>query len=226
MTPFTVVVASGGLDSTVLAYDLARNGHHLLLLSFDYAQRHRREIQSAIEVARLLKAKHTIVDAQGIGVLLNGSALTDGNVEVPEGNYSHETMSSTVVPNRNAIFLSVAIGVAAARGASAVAFAAHTGDYATYPDCRPNFVEAANNLARISTKDFGDVGVIAPLVGLSKSQIVEHGQRLGVPFELTWSCYQGKERHCGACSTCWERRGAFEKLNMADPTIYADQVVH
>ncbi|WP_236568030.1 7-cyano-7-deazaguanine synthase QueC [Nocardiopsis sp. FR6] len=224
MTPRTVVAASGGLDSTVLAYDLARIGHELVLLSFDYGQRHRRELHAARRLAYRLSADHRVVDLGALRSLLSGSALTDSEIAVPTGEYSTETLRATVVPARNAIFLSVAIGAAVSCEAQNVAFAAHSGDHRVYPDCRPEFVRAVQELARTSTAGFGDVGVMAPYVTWSKHQIVEHGHRLGVPFEATWSCYQGLEWHCGDCSTCRERRTAFATAGIPDPTEYMETV--
>ncbi|MFV2198735.1 7-cyano-7-deazaguanine synthase QueC [Nocardiopsis sp. LOL_012] len=218
----TVVAASGGLDSTVLAYDLARNGHEVTLLSFDYGQRHRRELHAARRLAHRLGARHSVVDLNPLKTVLRGSALTDPDIAVPSGEYTTETLRTTVVPARNAIFLSVAIGAAVSWNAQTVAFAGHSGDHEVYPDCRPAFVRAVQDLARTATKGFGDVGVLAPYVTWSKSQIVSHGHRLGVPFEATWSCYQGLEWHCGTCSTCRERRGAFISAQVPDPTEYME----
>ncbi|WP_233570962.1 7-cyano-7-deazaguanine synthase QueC [Nocardiopsis sp. Huas11] len=216
------MAASGGLDSTVLAYDLARSGHELALLSFDYGQRHRRELHAARRLAHRLSANHRVVDLSSLKTLFSGSALTNPDITVPAGQYTAETLRTTVVPARNAIFLSVAIGAAVSWDAQAVAFAAHSGDHQVYPDCRPAFVRAVQELARASTEGFGDVGVLAPYVTWSKAQIVEHGQRLGVPFETTWSCYQGLEWHCGTCSTCRERRSAFVSAQVPDPTEYME----
>src|ERR1700735_4724491 len=135
-----VALASGGLDSVTLAYWLHRQGVCLTLLSFDYGQRHHRELEAARRVAELLRADHEVADLRDLGRLLCGSALTEPGIEVPDGHYTDGTMSITVVPNRNAIFLEVATGLAVARGADTVAFAAHAGDHPVYPDCRPEFV--------------------------------------------------------------------------------------
>lgn len=224
MIPRTVVAASGGLDSTVLTYDLVRNGHDLMLLSFDYGQRHRRELHSARRLAHRLNVAHRVVDLSSLKTVLHDSALTNPDIAVPAGEYTAETLSTTVVPARNAIFLSVAVGAAVSWGAQTVAFAAHSGDHHVYPDCRPEFVRAVQELARTSTEGFGDIGVLAPYITWSKSQIVKHGHRLGVPFEATWSCYQGLEWHCGTCSTCRERRGAFTSAQVPDPTEYMETV--
>jgi 7-cyano-7-deazaguanine synthase len=218
-----VTTLSGGLDSVTLAHALAAEGHDVIALSFHYGQRHAKELDRAARCADRLGAEHHIVDLQSVGALLTGSALTDPDVEVPEGHYTDESMAATVVPNRNAIMLSVAVGVAVARGAGAVATAVHAGDHAIYPDCRPAFIEAIEHEARIANEGFITDGfeVLAPFLHLSKDEIVRRGAALGVPFEETWSCYLGEELHCGLCGTCVERREAFELAGVHDPTRYA-----
>src|SRR5262249_51645457 len=148
----------------------------------------------------------------GINPVLTDSALTDAEVEVPDGHYTDQTMRATVVPNRNAIMLDVAVAHAVAIGADAVAFGAHAGDHPIYPDCRPEFVAAFETSARLANVGFVAEGfrVVAPFALLSKADIVRIGQRLDVSFPDTWSCYRGSARHCGSCGTCVERREAFE----------------
>jgi len=217
-----VATVSGGVDSVTLAHSLAADGHDLVCLSFDYGQRHAKEVGFARACAARLEADHHVVDLRPVGALLTGSALTDAAVAVPEGHYSDASMAVTVVPNRNAIMLSVAVGVAVARGASAVATAVHAGDHAVYPDCRPAFIEAAEREARVANEGFLADGfrVLAPFVDVSKAEIVRRGAALGVPFAETWSCYVGAERHCGRCGTCVERREAFVLAGVDDPTVY------
>src|SRR5215470_8457894 len=172
-----IVVASGGLDSTVLAYWVAARGGQLTLLSFDYGQRHRVELRYAAQIAGLLRCRHEIVDLSGLGRLLAGSALTDAGVPVPDGYYTDESMRATVVPNRNAIMLDVAVAVAVARGAGAVVFGAHAGDHAIYPDCRPAFVESFGCSARMANEGLLVDGfeVLAPFLNDSKAEIVRIG---------------------------------------------------
>jgi 7-cyano-7-deazaguanine synthase len=217
-----VTTVSGGLDSVTLAHLLAAEGHELVCLSFDYGQRHVKEIEFARAGAARLGADHHVVDLRSVGALLTGSALTDDAVDVPEGHYTDDSMRSTVVPNRNAIMLSVAVGVAVARGAEAVAAAIHAGDHPIYPDCRPAFVEAIEHEARVANEGFVADGfqVLAPFLHLTKDEIVRRGAAVGVPFEQTWSCYVGDVLHCGRCGTCVERREAFELAGVADPTVY------
>jgi 7-cyano-7-deazaguanine synthase len=217
-----VAVVSGGLDSAVLAHHLRADGWDLRLVSFDYGQRHRTELQHAATLAAGLDARHDVVDLRSVGALLSGSALTDDTVEVPDGHYADETMRSTVVANRNAIFAMVATGVAVADGAHAVALGIHAGDHFIYPDCRPEFVGAAEHLAKVANEGFVAQGftVLAPFVASTKADIVRRGAELGVPFADTWSCYKGGEVHCGTCGTCVERQEAFELAGVADPTSY------
>ncbi|MFD4480386.1 7-cyano-7-deazaguanine synthase QueC [Streptomyces sp. NPDC058471] len=218
-----VVIASGGLDSTAAAYLLAAQGASVSLLSFDYGQRHRKELQCAARIAGLLGAAHEVVDLTAVGRLLAGSALTDAGLVVPDGHYTDETMRITVVPNRNAIMLEVAAAVAVATKADAVAFGAHAGDHFIYPDCRPEFFERITASIRSGNEGFLADGfqLVAPFLHVTKADIVETGAGLNVPFEETWSCYKGGEVHCGTCGTCTERREAFDLAGVTDPTPYA-----
>lgn len=217
----TIVICSGGLDSVSLAHRLATEHDLLGLLSFDYGQRHRKELDFAAACARRLQVPHHIIDIRTIGQSLSGSALTD-DVAVPDGHYAEETMRITVVPNRNAIMLAIAFGVAAARGADAVATAVHGGDHFIYPDCRPGFIDAFQVMQRHALEGYADITLLAPYMNAPKSAIVTDGARHGTPFEQTWSCYKGGDIHCGRCGTCVERREAFDLAGIADPTVYAD----
>ena len=218
-----VAVVSGGLDSAVLAHHLRDHGWGLRLLSFDYGQRHAKELDCARVLAAALGARHDVVDLRSVGRLLAGSALTDAGVDVPDGHYTDESMRATVVANRNAVFVQAAVGAAVAEGAAAVALGIHAGDHAIYPDCRPEFVEAAEHLARVANEGFAVEGftVLAPFLRWSKADIVRRGAELGVPFADTWSCYKGGDVHCGTCGTCTERREAFADIGVDDPTKYA-----
>ena len=217
-----IVVASGGLDSTVLAYWLAAKGYRLTLTSFDYRQRHRVELDHAVEIARLLNSPHNMIDLTSLGALLTGSALTDSAVAVPNGHYTDASMKSTVVPNRNAIMLDIAVSIAVAEQADAVAFGAHAGDHTIYSDCRPEFVEQFTRTAKVANEGLLVSGfqVLTPFLTLTKAEIVGLGDMLNVPFDRTWSCYRGADVHCGQCGTCVERREAFQNSNVADPTEY------
>jgi len=218
-----VLIFSGGLDSAVTAYKLRDEGVRVSLLSFNYGQRHVKELAHAANLADQIGASHDIVDLTSLSRLLGGSALTDPAIDVPHGHYRAETMRSTVVPNRNAIMLQIAAGAAVAAGADAVAFGAHSGDHAIYPDCRPEFFSLIEASMKAGNEGHivADFQLVAPFLQLTKTDIVHEGARLGVPFELTWSCYEGGEVHCGACGTCVERREAFDEAGVADPTVYA-----
>jgi 7-cyano-7-deazaguanine synthase len=218
-----VAIVSGGMDSVSLAYLLDSEGYELHLLSVDYGQRHKKEISYAKRCAERLGASFDIADISQVGRLLSGSALTD-DVEVPHGHYAAENMAVTVVPNRNAIMLSIAYGVAVAQRATLVACAVHAGDHYVYPDCRPGFVEAFDQMQKEAVEGFGapDLRLYAPFVEKTKAQIVEIGSALGVPYEDTWSCYEGGEVHCGLCGTCNERKEAFQLTGVPDPTKYRE----
>ena len=216
-----IAIVSGGLDSVTLAYLLASRGYTLHLLSFNYGQRHVRELEYAARCAGDLGAQHTIIDLSSITPLLSGSALTD-NIDVPEGHYAAPNMRLTVVPNRNAIMLAVAYAVAVAEGATVVATGVHAGDHPVYPDCRPDFIEAFDRMERYATDGYAASGLhlYAPFVNMTKAEIVALGAALFVPYADTWSCYKGGSAHCGVCGTCVERREAFQLAGVADPTIY------
>jgi 7-cyano-7-deazaguanine synthase len=212
-----LVVLSGGLDSTsALALVMAGPDQHederVTAVSFDYGQRHRRELQAAAAVAGHYGIGHRVVELHG---LLHGSALL-GDGEVPEGHYAAESMAATVVQGRNLLFASVAISSSAGPG-DTVTFGVHAGDHPVYPDCRPDFW---HHLAEVATAY--EVGIRTPFLHQSKAEVVGWGDQLRAPLDLTWSCYQGGARHCGRCGTCVERAEAFHLAGVDDPTTYAD----
>ncbi len=217
----TIVICSGGLDSVSLAHMVAERHELTRLVSFDYGQRHAKELDFAAACALRLGVPHDLIDMRAIGAHLSGSALTD-NVDVPDGHYAEETMRITVVPNRNAIMLTIAFGIAAAHQADAVATAVHGGDHFIYPDCRPAFTDAFDTMQRHALDGYASVRLFAPYVHGSKADIVTDGARHGTPFAETWSCYKGGDRHCGRCGTCVERREAFHLASVPDPTDYED----
>lgn len=217
----TLVICSGGLDSVSLAYKVAAEHQLIGLISFDYGQRHRKEVEFAARAADALGVSHDLIDMNHIGAHLTGSALTD-DVDVPDGHYAEDNMKVTVVPNRNAIMLAVAFGMAAARQADAVAAAVHGGDHFIYPDCRPDFIDAFQAMQDKALDGYASVRLYTPFVHIPKSSIVTEGAKHGTPFGDTWSCYKGGDLHCGRCGTCVERREAFDIAGVPDPTAYAD----
>ena len=216
-----LVICSGGLDSVSLAHKVATEQKLIGLLSFDYGQRHKKELGFASICAKRLCVPHQIVDIRDVGRSLSGSALTD-DVAVPDGHYAEDSMRITVVPNRNAIMLAIAFGVAAAQKADAVATAVHGGDHFIYPDCRPAFIDAFQTMQNHALAGYADIRLYSPYVNMSKADIVSEGAKYGTPFEATWSCYKGSAIHCGRCGTCVERREAFDLAGIADPTDYED----
>lgn len=221
-----IVCFSGGMDSTVLATSYLKQGFSLGLLSFNYGQRHVKELKAAANVAGYLDnleikpVSHQVVDLSCIGDLLTGSALTDPEYDVPDGHYTAESMRVTVVPNRNAIMANIAIGVASAAEADVIAMGMHAGDHAIYPDCRPEFVKSLRQTMTWALKGFHTPRLETPFLHRTKTEIASFGADLEAPLHLSWSCYKGGEIHCGKCGTCVERREAFELAGLTDPTEY------
>lgn len=216
-----VVLFSGGLDSSSLVGLMLHEGYNVIPLSINYGQRHARELHAAQQVLSHfnLEHKHVVVDALGLRPLLKGSSQTD-DVDVPEGHYAAPSMKITVVPNRNMILISLATALALSENADAVGFAAHAGDHYIYPDCRPNFIYRMGKVMEIASEK--PIRIIAPFQNLSKGEILKTVRDAGadVPFGLTFSCYKGEIKHCGVCGTCVERKEAFQKAGITDPTIY------
>ena len=209
---------SGGMDSTTLLYQLLSQGHHVQALGIDYGQKHRKELDAAAEISARVGVSFKIADLSAVTGFLAGSALTSPDVDVPSGEYDPESMKVTVVPNRNMLMLAVALAWAISSECGMVAYAAHAGDHEVYPDCRPEFVEALARTAGLC--HYEPIELTAPFLHLTKVDIVRLGARLGVPYELTWSCYRGEDLHCGTCGTCRERINAFVRAGVPDPTVY------
>lgn len=216
-----VVICSGGMDSVTLLYHLASIDHEVVALSVNYGQKHLRELEFAKMHADKLGVDFQLADLTGITHLLQGSALTDSSIAVPDGHYEDETMKATVVPNRNMIMLSVAIGYAISIKADAVAYGAHAGDHAVYPDCRPQFADAMEEVAALA--DWREIKLLRPFVLMTKTRIALEAAKLGVDLATTWSCYRGGKTHCGTCGTCVERKEAIELAGLIDPTVYSEQ---
>ena len=210
-----VLLYSGGLDSTVLLYDLASRDMDVMPLGIMYQQSHRREIGHAHDLCRRLKIGYRYTYAL-FPCMEKDYPLFGGRI--PECHYEDDAMRAVVVPNRNMVFLSLAISYAVAQKADSVAYACHAGDSAIFPDCRPEFVQAMDVASRLC--DDKEVSIVSPFASMSKADIVQLGSDLGVPFELTWTCYKGQEKHCGKCGACVERMESFKLAGVSDPTEY------
>jgi len=211
-----VLILSGGMDSVTLLYDYQERIS--LAVSFDYGSNHnKRELPFAALHCQRLGIEHLIIPLSFMGQYFNSSLLS-GDDAIPDGNYAEENMRSTVVPFRNGIMLSVAVGLAESRNLKFVMMANHGGDHTIYPDCRPEFVEAFDAAARAGT--YIGVGLLSPYCNLTKGQIAMRGRELGIDYSETWSCYRGGEHHCGRCGTCRERREALAEAGINDNTQY------
>lgn len=214
-----VAVVSGGMDSAVMVRQLLHEGKAVHAIGFDYGQRHIKELDYAARTCAQVGVTFEVGDLEPLATCFKGSALTSAEMEVPEGHYEAETMKATVVPNRNMVMLSLAIAKAISIDADAVAYGAHAGDHAIYPDCRPAFAEAMTRAAAYCHSR--PIALLRPLMLMRKTDIVILGDRLGINFGDTWSCYKGGPVHCGVCGTCVERREAFDLAGVDDPTEYA-----
>jgi 7-cyano-7-deazaguanine synthase len=215
-----VVLLSGGLDSAVLLYHLRAEDYRPVALGVNYGQRHARELQAARRVAAAAGVEFVEADATGLLPILAGSSQTTPALAVPHGHYAEATMKATVVPNRNMLLLAMAGALAVSRQAGAVAYAAHAGDHAVYPDCRPRFAQAMAEALALC--DYAPLPLLTPFVRRPKDWVVARGAALAVPMGATWSCYEGGAVHCGRCGTCVERAEAFALAGVEDPTDYAD----
>jgi 7-cyano-7-deazaguanine synthase len=221
-----VVLLSGGLDSSTVLAVAQRKGFEVHCLSVDYGQRHKGELAAARRVARALGAASHRAARVSLS-LFGGSALTDASIAVPKGR-SVARMGGdipvTYVPARNTVLLSVALAWAEVLGASHIFLGVNAVDYSGYPDCRPEFLRAFERLARLATRagvQGGRMRIHAPLLRLSKAGIVRLGTRLGVPYQLTLTCYDPvRGRACGRCDACTLRRKGFEEARVPDPTRY------
>ena len=221
-----VILLSGGLDSSTVLYQAKADGCQCYAISFDYQQRHRKELNSALMLANTVGViEHQVVnfDLRQWG----GSALTDDKINLPQQRSLAEMADHipiTYVPARNTIFLSFALGYAEAIAAERVYIGVNALDYSGYPDCRPDYIQAIQEVFRLGTKQgrSGEpIKIIAPLIDLKKTEIIQLGNQLGVPWHLTWSCYAGNDIACGVCDSCQLRLAAFAELGLNDPVPYA-----
>ena len=212
----SVIIVSGGMDSVTLLYD--HKDEIALGISFDYGSNHNaREIPFAKMHCERLGIKHITIDLDFMHQYFK-SSLLDGAEAIPEGHYADDNMKSTVVPFRNGIMLSIAIGIAESNNLDQVFIANHGGDHTIYPDCRPEFINAIDAAATAGT--YNNVKVVAPYTKITKSDIARIGKKLGIDYTETWSCYKGGEVHCGKCGTCVERKEALAEAGIEDKTIY------
>jgi 7-cyano-7-deazaguanine synthase len=224
-----VVLLSGGLDSAVTLAIAKESGYILYPISFDYGQRHVRELKSAQEIAKHYDVReHRImkIDLSQIG----GSALTDMNIPVPEKRKEKEIGSDipvTYVPARNTILLSLALGYAEVVDADVIFIGANALDYSGYPDCRPEYFKAFSEVARLGTKagvEGSPIEIKYPVISMTKAEIIKEGAMLSVPFHLTWSCYKGEKKACGKCDSCLLRLKGFSEAHLVDPIEYEEGI--
>ena len=221
-----VILLSGGLDSSTVLYQAKADGCECYTISFDYKQRHRGELESARAIALSADVKaHQIVNFDL--TLWGGSALTDNQMELPSDRTLTEMSQNipiTYVPARNTIFLSFALAYAETLEAQRIYIGVNALDYSGYPDCRLDYIQAMQEVFRLGTKQGREgeaINIVTPLIELKKTEIIQLGNKLGVPWEQTWSCYAGGETACGVCDSCRLRLAAFEELGLQDPVPYA-----
>lgn len=229
MSKNIILSFSGGLDSTCLLLKLLADGDQVRCLSVDYGQRHRKELDAAHNICVVMGVEHKIVDLSSVAQLMAGSSQTDKSVPVPHGRYDDEVMRITVVPNRNAILLSVAGAWAVSTKSDAIAYAAHKGDISCYPDCREEFVRPLTEA--FEHADWHKFTIERPFIHMSKGEIAvagleaerklcgEHVTSNCSVLALSWTCYEGGDQPCGLCGACTERREAFEFAGVHDPAL-------
>ena len=222
MSKKAVIVLSGGIDSVTMAYDLYAQGYDLHMVHFYYGQKQgEQEICCATLCAEVLDAEFTVIDLAAAGLVLGGSALTS-DIPIPHVHYESPEAKSTVVPNRNAIMLAIAYGIAVTEKANLVGIGVQGGDHAVYPDCRPAFIKAFSLMEKLATGN-PIIELYVPFLHKSKAEVIQFGLGLCVPFEDTWTCYEGGEKACGLCPSCVERLEAFASVGIKDPLEYSIQ---
>ena len=216
-----IIILSGGLDSTVLLHDIvAKKKYDIEAISFEYGQKHSREIECAAWQAKKVGVPHSIIQLPFINEVFSSALLQSGK-SIPHGHYESETMKETVVPNRNMILLSIAAGVAISKKRNTIFYGAHSGDHAIYPDCREDFVHAMQRVFLLC--DWEKIELEVPFLHLKKDDIVKKGKELQVDFSHTWTCYTGGEMPCEKCGSCVERAEAFAKNNLFDPLLQKNE---
>jgi 7-cyano-7-deazaguanine synthase len=207
------------MDSFTVLNLAVKQGLEVFALSFNYGQRHKKELDYAARACLALGVQHKTVDISAINQLIGGSSLTS-DIDVAEGHYQENSMKSTVVPNRNMILLSMAVGYAVSIEANKVYYGAHSGDHAIYPDCRPEFVHKMNDVCAIA--NYEAIEIVTPYLEVSKTAILTAGLKMNLDYNLTWTCYNGREKACGKCGACQERLEAFSENGVLDPLEYEE----
>lgn len=215
----TIIALSGGMDSTAALAHLLHEGREVECFGFEYGSKHNSfEQEAARKVAVHYQVSYTLIDLRPVAKHLTSNLLKSGG-EIPEGHYNDSSMSQTVVPGRNIIFLSILAGIAWSRNANSIAIGIHQGDHAIYADCRQEFFQQMDKALQLGTD--GRVKIVAPFVEMDKIGIVRWGLRHKVPFELTRTCYKHQRLACGKCGSCTERLEAFLGNGVKDPVAYA-----
>lgn len=216
-----VIILSGGVDSTTLLYELLSKGLEVYAVSFDYGQRHLKELGCAAAICEKLGVNHKIIDLTVLHEIAP-SALTKTNTPIPDREYNEEYINLMAVPNRNMVMLALATSYAISIGAKYVAYGAHAGDHALYADCTPKFVRFMSDA--ITSCDYSNVTLLVPYLHMTKGEIVKVGLNLNVDYSSTWSCYNGGNKACGKCATCRERLDAFIFAGTTDPIEYEEDI--
>ena len=220
-----VCLVSGGIDSSVTAFIAKSKGYDIYALSFNYGQKHRRELDSAKKIISSIDAKKHVIFDIDLG-LFGGSSIVDNSLALEKNHNPEEigkTIPSTYVPARNTVFLSIALAYAEVVNADAIFIGVTATDYSGYPDCRPEYIEAFRKMANLSTKkgvEGNPVEIHVPLISMSKAEIIKKGLELDVPFANTWSCYRGGDKACGTCDSCLLRLKGFKESGSKDPIFY------
>jgi len=221
--PLAVVLASGGMDSCVTAA-IADIDYRLAMLHVGYGQRaQERELCAFHAVAEFYRAEHRLVCRLDHLKQIGGSSLTDTAMAVDQANLERQEIPTSYVPFRNAHFLAIAVSWGEVLGARKIFIGAVAEDSSGYPDCRPEYYAAFNQVIAVGTKPETQLEIVTPVIQMRKSEIIRRGRELGAPFELTWSCYQGQEVACGVCDSCALRLRAFEEAGVADPIPYSQR---
>jgi len=218
-----VCLLSGGMDSSTLAYLAKSEGYEICALHLNYGQRtESKELACAQEIATLLEAKDFIAVNVGYFSQFGQSSLTDKKIAVEEFDSARAHVPNTYVPFRNANLLSIATSFAEAKDADAIFIGVQSLDYSGYPDCRPQFIEAFQRVIDLGTKDTTTIALKTPFIHMTKTDILNVGMKLGVPYEHTWSCYRNEDKACGTCGSCHFRKEAFAAVGRKDPIPYEE----